>query len=227
MARISVLLAMSLLFVSGCGGADGDRSKIPQLPEQAGRVEHEVHKDQPEDNKSRWQEYLDNKEFGFREEETDVFYSLSNFDGDCQIHMVMNRPRHGSIEFRFVRDGKTLLSVPGREYVPFRHADNLVYFAHHSLHTGSGLLGAYDLNTGEKLWLKRLRGVESDAHLAYRNQVNLRLLDGVLHVIGHESLGDYEEILDRETGERLAYRVFRGPAVSEERFRMNVPEELR
>jgi len=222
MARTALFLSAFLVPLSGCGG---DRRETVQPPRQVDRVEAEVGEDQHQDDKSRWQEYLDNKDFDFREEEVDIFYSLSKFDGDCEIHMVMNQPRRDSIEFRFVRDGKTLLSVPGTQYVPFRHADNVVYFAHHDWIGAGGLLGAYDLNTGKRLWLKKLKAVQSIWGKA--NQINLRLHNGVLHVIGHVSGDEYEEIFDPKSGKRLAYRVFRGRPVSEELFQMNVPEELR
>lgn len=224
MTRTTFLLTVALMCVSGCGGADGD---LREMAPRTGRVEPvvaEVRKAPAPDDKGRWQEYLDNKEFDFREEETSIFHTLSKYDGDCQIHMVLNHPRTRSIDFRFVRDGKTVLSVPGEEYVVFRHADNVVYFAHHPFSSGGGAVGAYDLTTGERLWLTPLKAVESGAHLAYHNQVNLRLRDGVVHVLGCEGRGDYEEILDRKTGQRLGYRVFRGlPPV--EQYRYHPPRE--
>lgn len=227
MTRTTFLLAVVLMCVYGCGGADGDRREMAQSTGRFGRVEDEVREDQVQDAKGRWQEYLDNKEFDFREEETNIFYTLRKFDGDCQIHLVLNQPRRRSIDFRFVRDGKTVLSVPSAEYVPFRHADNVVYFVHHSFSSGGGWIVAYDLITGERLWQTRLKAVNLGMHSAYRNQVNLRLREDVVHVLGHEGDGDYEEILDRKTGERLAYRVFRGLPVSEELLRRNLPKELK
>jgi hypothetical protein len=215
------------MYTPGCGGADGERREIDQPGGPVGAVKAEVREDRAQSDKARWQEYLDNKKFDFREEETDIFYTLSKFDGDCQIDMVLGPDDAGPIEFRFVRDGKTVLSVPGAEDIPFRNADNVVYFAHHSFSSGGGWIVAYDLITGETLWQTRLRAVNLAIHSGYSNEVNLRLLDGVVHVLGHEGAGDYQEILDRKTGERLAYRAFRGIPVSEEMLRRNLPKELR
>ncbi len=225
MVRISLLLTITIVCLSGCGGQDGTRAETAPPPEETVSAEVEASNEGPQDDKTRWQEYLDNKEFDFREEEVDIFRSVEEFDGDCRIEMVINQPDDDSIEFRFVRDGWTVLTVPSTQYVPFRHADNIVYFAHHTWLGTGGMLGAYDLNTGQRLWFKKLKSVQYI--WAKGNQMNLRLHDGVLHVIGRSSCGQYEEMFALKSGERLAYRVFRGHPVSEEMFRTNVPEEFR
>jgi hypothetical protein len=225
MARLSLLLTTTIICLTGCGEQGRTQSETAPPPEAVVNAEVEVPNVRPPDDKTRWQEYLDNKEFDFREEEMDIFRSLEEFDGDCQIHMVINQPDDGSIEFRFVRDGWTVLSVPGTQSVPFRHSDNIVYFAHHTWLGPHGMVGAYDLATGRRLWLKKLKAVQCG--WGKGNQINLRLHDGVLHAIGHVSGFEYEEIFALKSGERLAYRVFRGLPVSDEWFRTYVPEEFR
>ena len=72
-----------------------------------------------------------------------------------------------------------------------------------------GSVAAYDLKTGRQLWHSPLKGIGAVEHSAYRNLVNMGLGPTAVSIQGHESYGDYLEILDRESGKRLAHRVFR------------------
>jgi hypothetical protein len=70
-------------------------------------------------------------------------------------------------------------------------------------------LAAYDLTSGRELWQSTLKGIGGVKYSAYRNLVNMGLAGEAISIQGHESYGDYLEILDRKTGKRLAHRVFR------------------
>ncbi|HLW63986.1 MAG TPA: hypothetical protein VKS79_01625 [Gemmataceae bacterium] len=172
-------------------------------------------RDPLKERKERWQQVLDRDPFRFSEERSGVVYSLSQYGGKCDIHIVRKAGVTFQLTFQFVRDGKELLALQGHTYSEFRTDKNVLYFAQFPPGDCGCTVSAYDLDTGKKLWSTALNAVGRVAHSAYQNQVMMGLgqlhmePDGVVSITGKESYGDYLEILDRKTGAILAHKVYR------------------
>jgi len=81
--------------------------------------------------------------------------------------------------------------------------DNLLYIAnYHPIATGSSL-HCFDMEKGEIKWTADVLQVFA-AHSEYENQVTLSFYKDKLIMEGNESYGDYLQIFDPESGERLA-----------------------
>jgi hypothetical protein len=158
---------------------------------------------------ARWQESVEKAAWSFHERDADILSAVSQYGGDCDIHLIFERKRPSTIQLRLVRDGKQVLTLSGHRHSVFVTGNNVLYFAHFLPSAFGCSVAAYDLTTGGELWRTRLKGVGGVAHSAYRNLVNIRLSDDVITVVGHEAYGDYLELLDRKTGQRVAHRVFR------------------
>jgi RNA polymerase sigma factor (sigma-70 family) len=126
--------------------------------------------------------------------------------------------------FKFKRDGKEVLKIEGNDGGPvlladeadFRIEGDVLYLALRSLPWG-GTVTAHDLKTGKQLWSSPLKGVPCTLPMScVFNAVSLKVLkdsdkstDGVVWVSGHETYGDYYEVLDKKTGTMLARKVYR------------------
>jgi hypothetical protein len=165
-----------------------------------------------------WQNVLDRGSFRFSESDASVLFALSQFGGKCQIHMIYDPAKWWSITFKFVKDGKELLTIDGHTKSVFCADKNILYFAHFSTSSQGCVVTAHDLETGKKLWETELNALPLATHSSYSNEVTMGLSnltgtemegEGIVSVTGHESYGDYIEILDRETGKILAHKVYR------------------
>ena len=78
-------------------------------------------------------------------------------------------------------------------------AERIFVVHFHQIATGAELC-ALDRESGALLWRERLQGLGSIAHSRYRNEVQLRLIDGDPVVYGRESAGRYIERRDAQTG---------------------------
>lgn len=85
----------------------------------------------------------------------------------------------------------------------------MLYFALYGARSNGCAVVAYDLKTGDELWKRRLEGVGFVSHSAYVNYVNLEANDYCVAIFGHESYGDYLEVLDAKSGKLIANKVFR------------------
>lgn len=164
----------------------------------------------PSDKQSPdWHRVVQEARFDFRETEANPLYCLSQYDGDCKIQITYDPTRRSRLEFKFLREAKEILFLEGHAHSVFRSEDNVLYFARYHPWGSGGSVAAYDLKTGRQLWHSPLKGIGAVEHSAYRNLVNMGLGPKAVSIQGHESYGDYLEILDRESGKRLAHRVFR------------------
>jgi len=168
--------------------------------------------------KAAWQKTLEREPFRFSESNEGILSSLSQYGGNCQVHMIHDPAKWGGLGFKFVRDGKELLSLEGHTGSSFRTAGNVLYFAHFPRSSSGCTVTAHDLTTGNKLWETKLSGVGTPMHSAYSNRVTMGLSslhnldkkgEGIISITGRESYGDYVEILDRRTGKVLAHRIYR------------------
>ncbi len=165
-----------------------------------------------------WQKYLERTEFRFIESDAGVLYSLSQFGGNCKIHMIYDPVKWSVLTFKFERDGKELLTIEGHKQSVFRTDHNILYFAHFALGNDGCTVTAHDLADGKQLWETKLSATECPAHFAYSNEVTIyasngmgpdHQIEGAVTITGHESYGDYVEILDEKTGKVLAHKLYR------------------
>ena len=169
--------------------------------------------------KEAWQKVLERDKFRFDESNGGVLFSISQFRADCEVHMIFNPKKWFKMTFKFVRDGKDILTLEGHTGSAFRTAGNVMYFAHVPLGTSGCTVTAHDMTTGKKLWETKLGAVGNPPHSAYNNRVTMGLShlfeldkkkgEGIVSITGRESYGDYVEILDRETGTVLAHKIYR------------------
>jgi hypothetical protein len=153
--------------------------------------------------------------FPFKDEEANVLYSLSQFQGKCQVHMITNPTKRGTLTFKFVRDGIERVAVQGHSGSVFRADEHTLFFAQFSPADCGCVVAAYDLDNGREIWRTELQAVGQVPHAAYSNKVNMYYWhkagreEEEISITGHESYGDYVEWLDRKTGKQLAHRVYR------------------
>jgi hypothetical protein len=144
------------------------------------------------------------------DKETDIFFSLGQYQGGPEIHMVFH-PRMGrnTLELRFVKEEKVILALRGHRYSVFCTDGGILYFAHYWHSTPGCDLAAYSLTTGRELWRTKLPGVGRGPHSAYRNRVEMSRDGDRINVFGRESYGSYSEVVDKNTGKVLSHRVLR------------------
>lgn len=70
---------------------------------------------------------------------------------------------------------------------------------------------AYDTEHARERWRRFLYGAGPITHSRYRNEVQLRVVDGRLHVLGWETAERYLEVLDAASGQTVGYRAFGMP----------------
>ena len=117
--------------------------------------------------------------------------------GDSPLHLQLFAAGVASID----------VVVPGSE-----HHDtgvvavdgDAVYVAHHSGIATGTTLTRFDLR-GNVEWSTPLRGVGPTSHSKYRNEVQIAVENGNPVVFGHESHGDYTEVVDAKTGKTIAH----------------------
>ena len=95
--------------------------------------------------------------------------------------------------------------TPADSAALFLHGDTL-YAALYSDAATGGQVVALDVDSGAQRWAAHLQAMGPLHHSKYRNQIQLRLLDGRLAVFGDEAAGRYVEVLDPSRGRRLAHR---------------------
>jgi hypothetical protein len=168
--------------------------------------------------KRAWQESLEHRTFAFRADEADLIFALSQFSGDCQVHMIHDPKKWSRLTFKFVRDGSELLAIEAHRNSTFRTVGNILYFPHFWPSSTGCTVAAYDLTTGKKLWETKLNAMGYPGHSAYRNEVTIgvgkvegidKAGEGSVSVYGHETFGDYIEVLDQKTGTLLAHKIYR------------------
>lgn len=80
---------------------------------------------------------------------------------------------------------------------------NLLYIAnYHPIATGSSL-HCFDLNTGKMKWTADVKQINA-SHSEYSNKVTLSMNKNKIIMEGDEESGDYLQIFDADSGERLA-----------------------
>jgi len=200
MHKILTLVVLALVLV--------DLSIAQKVPEQ------------PAVREKLWQEYLENRKFSFlRDEYCSMMSSVDNFSANCHLHIVLTPPPESAISFKFIREGKELLTLPGNYESTFRTADEKLYFAHFSSKAAHCTVSSYDLTTGKELWktddISRVGGGGSSGYinkvllrLSRKNEVPNEPKGATIILTGNQVTGHYIAILDRETGKRLAHKIY-------------------
>jgi hypothetical protein len=198
MSRITLSCAIAMLLFPMASSAEDGTARLAQ-------------------RKETWKKVLERDPFQFHEANVGVLYSLSQYGGDCEIHMIHYPKQPFRKTFKFIRDGKEILSLEGHTGSAFRTVGNTLYFAHVPLGTSGCTVSAHDLTTGKKLWETNLSAVGTPSHSKYSNEVTMgvatffehRKGEGAISITGRESFGDYIEILDRQTGQVLGHKIYR------------------
>jgi hypothetical protein len=166
-----------------------------------------------ESSAKKWQDRVDKAKRSVLDELAgSVIGALQTYEENCEIHMIfsppgLNTPPDNEMTFTFVRDRKDLLVLKGHRYSVFRTANGVIFFADFSPYSAGCAVASYDLNTGRKLWCRRLKGLGPVEHSIYNNRVSMTLKNDAVWIDGYEDAGDYIEVLDRKTGKCLAHRI--------------------
>lgn len=170
-----------------------------------------------------WRNELEQRKFGWHDNYCGLVTSLQQFTADCEVHIIQRprnfRPSSRCFEFRFVRDNREVVSLPGHFNSAFTSYQNNLFFAKYSTDTTGCTILAYDLTTGKKHWETNLRGPKPIGHSGYANRVTIRMsiagevkgesAGAAIVVNGAESYTDYIEVLDRQSGASLAVKNYR------------------
>ena len=171
--------------------------------------------------KEEGQNSLEKAPFRFLESDANVLYSLSQYTGDCKVHIILDPKERWRLTFIFERDGKDILTVQGHPRTVFQTSKNVLFFAHFGTGTTGCKVKAYDLTTGKTLWETGFDPVGPPSHSMYSNRVTMGLSAfpdpkkeeaggaGAVVITGRESCGEYVVVLDSKTGQILAQRIYR------------------
>jgi outer membrane protein assembly factor BamB len=169
--------------------------------------------------KAGWNKLLNGVQYGLPEHYSGLLTSLGKFKGNAKVHVVFDPKDRWNIEYKFVRDGREILSIQGHDQSAFAAEGDDLFFAHYQTSAAGCTIVAYDLNTGKQRWQTELHHEKPLGHSAYLNLVTLRISDkgegeetsagAAIVVTGMESYCDYVEVLDRRIGESLAIKNYR------------------
>ncbi len=123
--------------------------------------------------KAGWQNLLDGATFKFPESRSGLWYSLTQYPAEGQVHIIYDRREPWPMIFKFVRDGKDVVTVKGHAQSQFHSEGNVLYFADFFPSSTGCSVAAYDLANGKQLWETKLSAMGNPGHSAYRNQVVL------------------------------------------------------
>jgi hypothetical protein len=168
-----------------------------------------------------YQKIADGAKFDWSKEKASAFYSMCRYKGEGEVQLIRNAgeiPFHGySLTIRFVRDDKVLLSIAGHDATVFHGVDDVVYYASYSQSGPGCTVIAYDLAQQKQLWqtelkaLKDSMGIEYYRISGYFSSMNLSAGKNTVAIYGHETNGDYLEMLDTKTGKVIGQKVLKTP----------------
>lgn len=166
-----------------------------------------------------WRKVLDHRKFESPDQYSGLLASLRQFTADCKIHVIYDPKNKRTLEFKFIHDGREILSLRGHAHSAFTSFDNTLYLAKYPSASAGCTVLAYDLASGKKLWQTDLHHAKPHGHSAYANYVTIRMShageikDGIagaaIVITGMESYCDYVEVLDRQAGTSLAIKNYR------------------
>jgi hypothetical protein len=163
---------------------------------------------EPKRDEAFYQKVLDHQAWEFSNYETGIFYSMSQTGFAYQIELIRAPGKFNELTIRFVKDGKTICSWLGHEHSVFAERHDILVYALFSEASQGCTLIAVNLKNGEELWRTDLKAIPLKAHSGYSNAMNLHAEEGIVTAWGHESFGNYVEIVDINTGKLLAHREY-------------------
>lgn len=83
-------------------------------------------------------------------------------------------------------------------------AGRTLFVAHYSAISSGGVVRAFDIIDGTPRWERAIEGLGPIQHSEYRNEIQLVVRDGALHVFGKESAGAYIERFALGDGAQLS-----------------------
>jgi hypothetical protein len=152
---------------------------------------------------------------------------------DCTVHIIYGegKDREQPLTFKFMRGDKEIVSLPGHRGSVFGFWKNKLYFVNYGLGGPGASVEAYDLADGKQLWATKLIAAEAGDFSSYGNRLGMIMSrmdppNNTMFIEGHESQGSYLEVLNLETGEMLAHRVFHNGIPGREKFKVwELPSE--
>jgi hypothetical protein len=87
--------------------------------------------------------------------------------------------------------------------------DENLYRVVYPRHSEGGVAEAYRRSDGAVLWKTQLKAIGHIMHVGYSNQIAITASSKGLTVEGHETLGIYFEVLDKNTGNLISSNVFK------------------
>ena len=132
-------------------------------------------------------------------------YCAAHSNGGYELELFL--PKSTGIQkvhIRLLDHGKEVYSFDGHVHSVFGIANQILWYADYSVDAQGGTVIAVDLATRKQLWSTRLEGLPPRWHSRYQNLLNI---ESAITVYGHETFGDYTEILDAKTGKQLKHEV--------------------
>ncbi len=182
-----------------------------------------------EQRKLAWKTYLDKQIYNPEEDVPllNIFDSIERFESTAQLNLAYKKQPNSfsKMSLSFTNEfGEVLLERPVVKHSGFRTVENVLYFVHYSTADQGCKIGAYDLSNGKTLWkTDDITGLDFRGHSAYHNEVDIRFsyenqvpnekAQAAVLVRGQEEFGEYLTVIDRETGELLARRIFWGDRI--------------
>jgi putative pyrroloquinoline-quinone binding quinoprotein len=146
----------------------------------------------------------------FDEGRSFLFPSLTQVEGDCEIHLPSRL-----VEIEFVRDGKSALTEPADIHAVFCVRAGTLYWVDYRAWQGCGCrVRAMDLSTGQQLWATEARATGAWSVARGGNRINMDVDEKYVTILGLENHGGYRgyrEVFDRKSGERIFHRVYPAP----------------
>jgi hypothetical protein len=138
--------------------------------------------------------------------------SFRHVPTDCPFYIAHRTPDDpwdvNSLQFKIQLDGRTLLSIKGHRNSVFAIDGNVLYFVEFHPNSEGGVVTAHDFKNRKQLWSTKLQAAGFCTHFAYSNEILVRLTPDAVEIAGHETCGNYVEVLDRATGKLLANKQF-------------------
>lgn len=144
------------------------------------------------------------------------FYSLMNGVDSNKYKISIESGKHGNATFtvRNAGDENEVFSWSGHQWTIFRISDKELIFADWNPRLSGGEIVSVDLATGEEEWRTKLDGLGPENKpdpfndREYFNRLNVDIRPEYIAISGSETLGQYIEYKDRNTGQTLFRKVF-------------------
>jgi hypothetical protein len=151
----------------------------------------------------------------WHKDQANPYYCANHQSGDYKINILnIGMGPEQKIKIEILKDQKVVATIDGHEATVFAIQGSSLYYAIFSIGTGGAVIHCRDLTTGKLRWIRELQGLPPKTHSMYSNLLNLRVTDQGVEIFGHESYGDYIEVLDAQSGKQLSHKIVTPPVDS-------------